>query len=163
MKKHIVLIAAMTLNRVIGKGGKLPWRIPGELAWFRQMTLGHTVIMGRKTWESLPEERRPLPTRWNIVVTSQRDYQAEGAIVAHSLDEALAMAKPGTSVFVIGGASLYEQALPLAEAVLISLVHQLAEGDTYFPRLEDGEWTCMGKREGISEHFTPLFYVRSKS
>lgn len=162
MKKHIVLIAAMTLNRVIGKGGKLPWYIPEELAWFKARTLGHTVIMGRKTWESLPEKSRPLPTRWNIVVTSQPDYQADGAIVAHSLEEAINMAQPGTSVFVIGGASLYEQALPMADAVLISLVHQLVEGDTYFPKLEEGEWFCMGKREGISEHFTPLFYTRSR-
>ncbi len=162
MKKHIVLIAAMTLNRVIGRGGDLPWRTPEELAWFKSQTIGHTVIMGRKTWESLPRKSRPLPTRWNIVVTSQRDYQADGAIVAHSLDEALDMVQPGTSVFVIGGASLYEQALPMADAVLISLVNQLAEGDTYFPKLEDGEWLCTGKRESISEHFTPLCYVRSK-
>ena len=162
MKKHIVLITAMTMNRVIGKEGDLPWCIPEELAWFKARTLGHTVIMGRKTWESLPEKSRPLPTRWNIVVTSQPDYQADGAIVARSLTHALDMAQPGTSVFVIGGASLYEQALPMADAVLISLVHQLVEGDTYFPKLEEGEWFYMGKREGISEHFTPLFYTRSR-
>ena len=162
MKKHIVLITAMTMNRVIGKEGALPWCIPEELAWFKARTLGHTVIMGRKTWESLPEKSRPLPTRWNIVVTSQPDYQADGAIVARSLTHALDMAQPGTSVFVIGGASLYEQALPMADAVLISLVHQLVEGDTYFPKLEEGEWFYMGKREGISEHFTPLFYTRSR-
>ena len=162
MKKHIVLITAMTMNRVIGKEGALPWCIPEELAWFKARTLGHTVIMGRKTWESLPEKSRPLPTRWNIVVTSQPDYQADGAIVARSLTHALDMAQPGTSVFVIGGASLYEQALPMADAVLISLVHQLVEGDTYFPKLEEGEWFYIGKREGISEHFTPLFYTRSR-
>ena len=162
MKKHIVLIAAMTLNRVIGRDGKLPWNIPEELAWFKARTLGHTVIMGRKTWESLPEKSRPLPTRWNIVVTSQPDYQADGAIVARSLAHALDMAQPGTSVFVIGGASLYHQALPMADAVLISLVHQLVEGDTYFPKLEDGEWFCTGNGEGESERFTKLFYIRRK-
>ena len=162
MKKHIVLIAAMTLNQVIGRDGKLPWNIPEELAWFKARTLGHTVIMGRKTWESLPEKSRPLPTRWNIVVTSQPDYQADGAIVARSLTHALDMAQPGTSVFVIGGASLYEQALPMADAVLISLVHQLVEGDTYFPKLEDGEWFCTGNGEGESERFTKLFYIRRK-
>ena len=162
MKKHIVLITAMTMNRVIGKEGDLPWCIPEELAWFKARTLGHTVIMGRKTWESLPEKSRPLPTRWNIVVTSQPDYQADGAIVARSLTHALDMAQPGTSVFVIGGASLYEQALPMAAAVLISLVHQLVEGDTYFPKLEDGEWFCTGKGEGESERFTKLFYIRRK-
>lgn len=162
MKKRIVLIAAMTLNRVIGKDGKLPWNIPEELAWFKARTLGHTVIMGRKTWESLPEKSRPLPTRWNIVVTSQPNYQADGAIVARSLTHALDMAQPGTSVFVIGGASLYHQALPMADAVLISLVHQLVEGDTYFPKLEDGEWFCTGNGEGESERFTKLFYIRRK-
>src|SRR5438874_12988925 len=110
---EIVLVVAIAQNGVIGKKGAIPWHISDDMKRFKALTLGHTVVMGRKTWDSLP--RKPLPGRINVVVTRQKDWQAEGAVVAHSLDEAVA----GTSrtVMVIGGAKIYERALPLASRI----------------------------------------------
>ena len=125
---EIVLVLAVAQNGVIGMKGAIPWHISDDMKRFKALTLGHTVVMGRKTWNSLP--KKPLPGRINVVVTRQTDWQAEGAVVAHSLGQATA----GTSgtVMVIGGAEIYERALPLASRIELTEIHQDFEGDARF-------------------------------
>jgi dihydrofolate reductase len=125
---EIVLVVAIARNGVIGNMGKIPWHISDDMKRFKALTLGHTVVMGRKTWDSLP--RKPLPGRINVVVTRQQDWQADGAVVAHSLGQATA----GTSgtVMIIGGADIYERALPLATRIELTEVHQDYDGDATF-------------------------------
>ena len=132
----LVLIAAVARNGVIGKGNALLWHLPEDLAHFRDTTLGHSVIMGRKTWDSLPPRFRPLPRRRNIVVTRQPAWQAEGAQAVPSLEAALDAAQPETRLFVIGGAALYAAALPLAQTLLLTEIHRDFEGDVLFPAYE---------------------------
>jgi len=128
----MILIPAMTKSRVIGKDNNLPWKLPDDLKNFKRLTSGHTVIMGRKTYESIG---RPLPNRNNIVVSSS--LQAEGVTVSSSLKEALHHAASlGKEIFIIGGAKVYEQALPLADALYISHVSEDHDGDTFFPPFE---------------------------
>ena len=134
---ELVLIAAMARGRVIGRTvdgvGTLPWHLPEDLAHFRAVTRGHPVVMGRKTWDSLPARFRPLPGRRNLVVTRNSAWQAEGAEVAHSLPEALARVAEAPRVFVIGGAELYAAALPHAHTLLLTEIDADIPGDTHFP------------------------------
>jgi dihydrofolate reductase len=125
---EIVLVVAIAQNGVIGKKGAIPWHISDDMKRFKALTIGHTVVMGRKTWDSLP--RKPLPDRINVVVTRQRDWQANGAVTAPSLGQATS----GTSgaVMVIGGAEIYERALPLASRIELTEVHKNFEGDARF-------------------------------
>ena len=135
----ISLIAAIGKERELGFGGKLLWYIPDDMRRFKEITTGHPVIMGRKTWESLPERFRPLPGRTNIVVTRQADYKAAGAIVADSLGAARAVAaraEGANEIFVIGGGELYVLALPFADRLYLTLVDDIAEADTFFPSYE---------------------------
>lgn len=140
------LIWAQSLNGVIGVDNGLPWHLPEDLAHFRQMTKGKTVIMGRKTWDSLPSQFRPLPGRPNIVLSRQAEWTANGALVAKSLEEALRI--PSTEeVWVIGGGAIYHQALPFADAIHITYVKQTIEGDTLAPLLPSPQWSqtyCSG-------------------
>lgn len=129
MNNTIELIVAMDNNRVIGYDNKLIWYIPLDLKNFKFLTSGHTIIMGRKTWESLP--KRPLPDRNNVVITRNPEYVADGAVVVHSLEEALQQS-PG-KVFVIGGAEIYKQALPYADFIHITYVYNNYIGDAFFP------------------------------
>jgi dihydrofolate reductase len=137
------LVVAMAENRVIGRAGGLPWRLPGDLKRFRRLTTGHPVIMGRKTYESIG---KPLPGRTNIVVTRTPGYPAPGCTVVGSLEAALKAAAeapndpPKRETFVIGGAELYAQALPLAKRIYLTLVHAEIEGDTFFPDFDPSEW-----------------------
>ena len=130
---HLALIAAVARNGAIGKDNQLLWHIPQDLAFFKRHTQGCAVVMGRKTWDSLPPRFRPLPGRRNIVVTRDAQWQAPGAEVAHSLDEALARVLDEARVFVIGGGQLYAEALPRADELVLTEVHQDAEGDVFFP------------------------------
>ena len=125
---EIVLVVAVARNGVIGKDGVIPWHISDDMKRFKALTIGHTVVMGRKTWDSLP--KRPLPGRINVVVTRQKDWRADGAVTASSLGQATA----GTSgtVMVIGGAEIYERALPLASRIELTEIHQNFEGDARF-------------------------------
>ena len=132
------LIYARARNGVIGKNNTLPWHLPEDLAHFKATTMGQPVIMGRKTWDSLPPKFRPLPGRLNIVVTRNRDWQAHGAQVAHSVHEALALC-PDQNPWVIGGAELYALALPLAERVVVTEIDADFEGDAFAPTLGP-EW-----------------------
>ena len=132
----ISLVVAMDRNRLIGRDGDLPWRLPNDLKHFKRLTVGKTVLMGRKTWISLG---RPLPDRDNWVLTRDRGFAAEGCRVFHSLEQALA-AHAGEELMVIGGADLYRQTLPLAQRLYITEVDARLIGDTHFPPLEPTQW-----------------------
>lgn len=131
------VIAAIGRNRELGKDGRLLWRIPDDMRRFRTLTMGHPVIMGRKTWESLSGKFRPLPGRMNIVVTRQANYETRGAIVVNSFEAAHAMVAMCREIFVIGGGELYAVALPCADCLYLTLVDAEAEADTFFPPYED--------------------------
>jgi dihydrofolate reductase len=138
---RVTLIAALARNRVIGTRNALPWRLPADLRRFKAVTLGHPVIMGRRTHESiLVSLGRPLPGRVNIVVTRAPDYAAPGCIVAASLEAALAAAAPAKEVFVIGGAEIYRAALPLADRLHLTEIDADYEGDARFPEFAPTEW-----------------------
>lgn len=123
---------------MIGKDNELPWHLPDDFAYFKRTTLGHPIIMGRKSFESLG---KPLPKRTNIVVTRQSDYHPEGCVVVHSVEEAIKVAKTADEeVFVIGGAEIAKQAFPFVEVMLLTEVHAEVEGDTYFPEFDKSEW-----------------------
>ena len=126
----ISIIAAMAENRVIGRDGAIPWDIPDDRRRFRELTMGHPIIMGRKTFESIG---RPLPGRRNIILTRLREYRREGCCVVHSLADALAAAGGAEEVFICGGEELYRQALPLADRIYLTVVHGCCAGDAYFP------------------------------
>jgi dihydrofolate reductase len=134
---RVFLVAAVAANGVIGAGGKLPWHLPEDLKQFKALTLGHPVIMGRKTWESLG---RPLPGRENIVVTRTTGYDAPGASVAASLEAALALCAGEAVVFVIGGSELYAAALPVADGLVLTEIHRDYKGDTRFPEFDRKAW-----------------------
>lgn len=135
----LVLIVAVARNGVIGVDNRLPWRLPADLKRFKALTTGQAVIMGRKTWESLPANFRPLPGRLNIVVTRDAAYQAAGATVVHSLPQAVAAAV-GHTAFVIGGAEIYRQALPLATRLEVTEVDLEVAGDAFFPPIDHVLW-----------------------
>lgn len=138
--EKISLIAALGKNRAIGKDNRLIWNIPGDLPRFKALTSGHPVLMGRKTWESLPEKSRPLPGRTNIVITRDTSYKAPGAILAQSFPQALSLARDAEGadeIFAIGGQQVYECALPFATNLYLTLVEDEQEGDAFFPSYED--------------------------
>jgi dihydrofolate reductase len=130
------LIVAMAKNRAIGIGNRMPWHLPADFAYFRQTTMGHPVIMGRKTFDSIG---RPLPGRRNLVISRNPDFRAAGVELVHSLDEALNMTRDDEP-FVIGGATLYTEALPHAQRIHVTEVDATPEADTYFPVLDMNQW-----------------------
>lgn len=135
---RVVLVAAVADNGVIGRDGDIPWRIPEDMRHFREVTTGHAVVMGRVTFESIG---RPLPHRANIVVTRDAGWSAEGVTVAGSVEEALAKAAgSGGDVMVIGGAQVYAAAMPVADAQVLTEVHQSPEGDTRYPSFDRAGW-----------------------
>jgi dihydrofolate reductase len=137
MNLNLSLIAAMTRNRVIGYQNRMPWHLPADLQHFKAITLGKPVIMGRKTFDSIG---KPLPHRQNIVLTRGNDA-IPGITLAHSLDEALTLAEPKTEIMVIGGSELFQQALPLAKHMYLTLIDTELEGDTFFPEWDAANWT----------------------
>jgi len=143
----VALIAAVGRNGEIGRDNALLWRLPEDMAYFKQTTLGRPVIMGRKTWESLPERFRPLPGRLNVVVSRNPDYSAPGATLCHSLEEALAAAGSG-EVFVMGGAELYTLALPRAHRLYLTRVEDAPAADAFFPTVPAGEWQETRRQPG---------------
>jgi dihydrofolate reductase len=131
----------MARNRVIGANGTIPWHLPDELRHFKRLTMGHHMIMGRKTWESIG---RPLPGRTSVVVTRQRSYRAPGTVVAHSLDEAIKACGSDGEIFVIGGADLFREALPRADRLYLTTIEAEISGDTTMPGFNAGEWRETG-------------------
>ena len=141
----IACVVAHSRNRVIGRDGDLPWHLPADLKHFKNLTTGHPIIKGRKTFESIG---KPLPNRTNIVITRQQDFEAEGCLVAHSLSEALMMAQQMDSdVFIIGGAEIYKQAMFLADTIYLTEVHHSFEGDTFFPEIDSVLWQETSREE----------------
>ena len=159
---ELKLIYARSRNGVIGRDGQLPWHLPADLAHFKQTTLGQAVVMGRKTWDSLPERFRPLPGRTNIVITRQTDWHAPGALVAHSLEQAMSLCPAPGPLWVIGGADIYAQALPLASTVVVTEIDVEVQGDAHAPKLGT-EWKEMSRllhhnEDGLSYSF--ITYIK---
>jgi dihydrofolate reductase len=144
----LAIIVAVAANGVIGVDNRLPWRLPEDLRHFRALTTGHAIIMGRRTWESLP---RALPGRQNIVVTRQAAYAVPGAEVASSLDAALALVRLPAPAYCIGGAALYRAALPRATELQITEIAAAYEGDTRFPDYDRSRWIEVSRRPGAPE------------
>lgn len=155
MGPRISLIVARAENGVIGADGKLPWRIPADMKWFKANTLGKPVIMGRKTWESLP--KRPLPERRNIVITRNATYRAEGAEVVPSLAAALALCAGADEVMVIGGAEIYALALPQASRIYLTRVHASPTGDAHMPEFSSARWREVSCERHATEGGAPAF------
>ena len=154
--KELILIAAVAQNGVIGIENRLPWKLPEDMRFFRQQTTGHTVIMGRKTFDSLG---KPLPNRRNVVVTRNMAWQAEGAEVAHSLEAALALCAGDDKAFVIGGEELYRLALPAADTLLITSVALEPVGDAHFPDFDRKAWQVeMGETQHGADG-TPFTFI----
>jgi dihydrofolate reductase len=139
---RVTLILARARNGVIGAKGGLPWHLPEDLAFFKRTTMGHPIVMGRRTWESIG---RPLPGRRSIVVTRDRSFAATGAEVVHSLDEAIALCAGVDEIFVIGGAQLYAEALPRADRLLLTEIAAEFDGDTYLPAPSPATWAETGR------------------
>lgn len=138
---RISMIAAMSENRVIGKDNHLPWHLPEELKYFRKMTRGKPIIMGRKTFESMGS--KPLPNRRNIILTRDLNFSASDCLIAHSLEQALILAMPCEEVMIIGGSHIYQAFLSRADRLYLTTVHQVIEGDTFFPKFEMQDWSVI--------------------
>ncbi len=147
MKLHLIL--ARAANGVIGANGKLPWHLPEDMAHFKRTTLGSPVMMGRKTWDSLPPKFRPLPGRLNVVVTRQNNWQAAGALAAHSLSEAMRLCPSDSDAWVIGGAELYSQALSLASTALVTEIDADFDGDVFAPQF-GADWIETAREHQVS-------------
>ena len=161
-KPRISVIAALAKNRVIGIENRLPWRLPEDLAHFKALTLGHPILMGRKTFESLG---RPLPGRTNVVITRNPDFRPEGCVVAGSIPAAIALCGDADEVFFIGGAELYAQAIPLADRLYLTEVDIEAEGDAWFPGYDRGAFREVSRESYVGEkadclHFDVVVYAR---
>jgi dihydrofolate reductase len=135
---RIYLLVAVASNGIIGANGQLPWHLPEDLQHFKRLTMGHPVIMGRRTWQSL--KARPLPGRENIVVTRTPGYDAPGAAVASSLESALALCAGESVAFVIGGSRLFDESLPIADGLVVTEIHRDFAGDTWFPPYDRSRW-----------------------
>jgi|SRR6185295_12423974 len=160
-RTRIYLVAAVARNGVIGAKGKLPWNLPEDLKHFRKLTIGHPVIMGRRTWESLG---KPLPGRENIVVSRSGGFEAPGASVAATLEAAVALCTGEPVAFVIGGAEIYAAALPLAHGLALTEIHQDYEGDTRFPDWDRKAWRATQKETHTSDkgvRFDFVLYERA--
>jgi dihydrofolate reductase len=157
MSKHVVLVAAVARNGVIGRGTEIPWKVPGEQKLFKELTMGDVLVMGRTTYESIG---RPLPGRTTIVLTRDPDWGAEGVRVAHSLSDAVAQAatRPG-DIAVVGGAEVYAAALPLATEQVISEIDLEPEGDVFYPPFDRRQWVEASREH--HEGFDRVFLVRA--
>jgi dihydrofolate reductase len=150
----VSLIAAMAKNRAIGLGNGLPWHLPPDLRRFKALTTGHTLIMGRKTFETL---RGPLPWRTTIVVTRREDYAPPGVLVARSIGEALSLAE-GDEVFVAGGEDIFRQTLDRADRLYLTRIDQDFSGDTFFPEFDESAWRLVEREDHAATAETPLAY-----
>ncbi|WP_089963573.1 dihydrofolate reductase [Limnohabitans sp. 2KL-3] len=158
MKLH--LIYARARNGVIGKNNQMPWHLPEDLAHFKRVTLGQPVIMGRKTWDSLPPRFRPLPGRLNIVITRQTDWQADGALRAGSIEEAMRLCGDVPDAWIMGGADIYRQAEPLAHTAVVTEIELDVEGDAFAPEFGP-DWHEVQRESHVSAqglHFSFVHY-----
>jgi dihydrofolate reductase len=163
-RMRIAIIVAFADNRVIGRNKQMPWHLPADLKYFKRVTMGKTVLMGRKTFESIG---KPLPGRTNIVITRQADWRADGVEVVHSLAEGIEFAAATLplsndplnngkeEVMVIGGAQIYREALPKAQRLYLTRIHARFEGDTFFPQIRGEEWREVGREDHQAEPANP--------
>lgn len=160
----ISIIVAVSDDLGIGKNNDLLWHLPEDMKRFKKLTTGNTIIMGKRTWESLP--KRPLPNRKNVVITDIPGESFEGAVTAYSIDDAVDKCKGDSEIFIIGGGSIYRQFMPLADRLYITHVHKKTEADTYFPKIEKRVWKIVEKEEftpGSDEiPYTYIIYARKK-
>ena len=159
---RLSIIAAMSANRVIGSHNDLPWSLPADWKRFKSLTMGHHLLMGRKTFESIG---RPLPGRTTVVITRQSSYSPTEVLVAHSIEQALQLAAQDSEVFVAGGAQIYQQMLPLADRLSLTFIDKEFEGDTIFPNFEESDWKLIFKEtrepdEKNAYHYSFLTYER---
>ena len=150
----VSIIVAMTADRVIGRDNTLPWRLPADLRRFKRLTLGHHLVVGRKTWESIG---RPLPGRKMVVITRQRKFRADGVEVVHSVDDALAVARKNgeDEVFIAGGEEIYRQTLARAHRLYLTRVHATIEGDAFFPEYDAAAWTEVEREDRAADDKNP--------
>ena len=152
----IALIAAVARNGIIGRDGRMPWRLPADLTRFKRITFGHTVLMGRRTWESLG---KPLVGRRNVVLTRDRSFSAPGCEIVHSIDTGRALAGlpgPSSELFIIGGAAVYAAFMPFADRLLITHIDIDVDGDALFPRIDPARWRLVGESAGAVDAANPL-------
>jgi dihydrofolate reductase len=150
----VSIVVAHSRNQVIGNRGRLPWHLPADMRRFRELTGGEAVVMGRRTYESLPDAFRPLPRRRNLVVSSNPSYRCPGAELHPSLEAALAACD--RHCFVIGGGEIYAQAMPDAERAYVTRVDAEVEGDAFFPELREDQWRCVERSEPLVENSVPF-------
>lgn len=153
---RIYLVAAVARNGVIGANGKLPWHLPEDLRHFKKLTLGHPVIMGRRTWDSLP---RALPERENIVVTRSANRDIPGASVANSVEAAIALCAGESVAFVIGGAGIFAETMPIADGLVLTEIERDYEGDVFFPAWDRGAWKETQREKHTSAKGVPFSFV----
>jgi dihydrofolate reductase len=165
----ISIIAAVSENNVIGRNNALPWHLPADLNYFKEKTMGHCVIMGRKNFDSIPDKYRPFGGRTNIVVTNQKEFHAEGVMVVHSIPEAIeiAKAKKENECFIIGGGEIFRQCIHLCDKIYLTRIHQKIDGDVFFPELKKEEWKEISSihrpaDEKNKYNFTFLIYEKIK-
>jgi dihydrofolate reductase len=156
MATRINLVVAIASNGVIGKDGKLPWRLPEDLKHFKKVTMGHPIVMGRRTWESLP---CALPGRDNIVVSRRPGFEAPGAHVASSLEAAIALCAGENVLCVIGGTELFKASLPIADGLIVTAIHKAYDGDTYFPEWDRSAWKVTQKESHTSKDGVPFDFL----
>ena len=155
---RLSIIAAMSANRVIGRDNSLPWKLPGDWKRFKNLTMGHYLLMGRKTFESIV---RPLPGRTTVVITHQTGFAPAGVLVAHSIDQALHVVAEDDEVFVAGGAQIYQQMLPRADRLYLTSIHEEFEGDTKFPEFEESDWQLISEEDYEPNEKNPYPYTFS--
>ena len=161
MKPEIILVTAMGRNNVIGLGGDIPWRgkLPADMAHFQEVTMGGVVVMGRKTWESIPPKYRPLPGRANIVLTRDPTYDTRGG--AYVISDALSAITHagGTHIYIIGGGEIYKQYLSLADRLELTIVDTMIAGDAYFPSFNESEWDVVREEAHEADEKNLLAYT----
>jgi dihydrofolate reductase len=150
----ISYIVAMDIQQAIGLGNALPWRLPADLAYFKKTTMDHTILMGRKTFESIG---KPLPGRTNVILTQNSEYKAEGCTVINSVEAALELAE-NQEVFVIGGAEVFELFMPSVQRLYITLIEHEFEADTFFPEFDIEDWVLVTSEDGINDLKNPYDY-----
>ena len=146
--QHLAMIVAASENNVIGVDGDLPWHLSADLKRFKKLTMGHHMIMGRKTFDSIG---RLLPGRTTVIVTRQKDYSFDGAKIAHSLDQAVRLASDDLCPFIVGGAEIYSAAMPLVDRLFLTRVHSQIEGDTFLPEIDWSAWELESSEQGSEE------------
>jgi dihydrofolate reductase len=152
----VSLVAAASDNNVIGKNNALPWRMPADMKFFKNLTMGHTVIMGRKTFESMG---KPLPGRKNVIITRNRGFKAQDCIVTDSISEALRLCNNEGEVFIVGGSEIYKQVIKNADKIYLTRIHGMFDGDAYFTDIHEDEWKESKRTEFAADEKNPYSYA----